>query len=212
MIARSGIVIPDGDEARGWAEDELAKPQYADAKPTWFDLWARDVGRFLRDLFTADGGGSFGPLALTILVVVLVAALVAAVLFWGIPRASRTVSTRRSDLLGSRDDRSAAQLRAEAERSAKSGDWNTATVLRFRALARGLIERDLIDPAPGATAHGIAREAATVFAEETEALRGCARAFDEVRYLDHSSTETQYRWLSDVDDRLAQRRPEAVPV
>lgn len=211
MTVRSGIVIPDGDEAQRWAEDELSKPQYAEAQPTWFDLWARDVGRFLRDLFTADGGGGFGPLALTILVIVLVAALVAAVLFWGIPRASRTVGSRSGDLLGSRDDRSAAQLRAEAERSAKGGDWDAATVLRFRALARGLIERDLIDPSPGATAQGIAREAATVFADEIEALRGCARAFDEVRYLDHSSTESRYRWLSDVDDRLAQRRPEAVP-
>lgn len=196
------VFVPDGDEARRWAEQELANPRYADAKPTWFDLWARDVARFFAELFTAGPAGAVGPVATIVISVVIVAALVAALLVWGRPRASRAIRRGRGDLLGARDDRTAAELRAEAERSARAKDWDAATVLRFRALARGLLERDLIDPSPGATAQAIAREAAREFAGEEAALRSAALAFDEVRYLQHPASEQTYRDLAATDERL----------
>ncbi|MEU4016313.1 DUF4129 domain-containing protein [Microbacterium sp. NPDC028030] len=212
MILRfDDLFVPDGDEARRWAQDELANPRYADATPTWFDLVARDVGRFLADLFSSQNGANVGPWALIVVSVIIVVALIAALLIWGRPRSSRAVRRARADLLGASDDRTAAQLRSEAERSARDGDWNMATVLRYRALARGLLERDLIAPAPGATAQAIAREASTVFADEADAMRRAAVLFDDVRYLGHPATAQSYRDLADTDDRLRTRRPEAVP-
>lgn len=212
MILRlDDVFIPDGDEARRWAEEELSNPRYADAKPTWFDLLARDIGRFIASLFDSDGGVNLGPVGLIVVSIVIVAALVAALIFWGRPRSPRAVRRMRNDLLGERDDRTAAQLRAEAERSARAGDWDTATILRFRALARGLLERDLIDPAPGATAQAIAREAASVFPVEVDAVRRAATAFDDVRYLQHPSDADRYRALAETDDRLSALHPEAVP-
>lgn len=205
------LFVPDGDEARRWAEEELSNPRYADAKPTWFDLVARDIGRFLADLFTAENGGNVGPWALIIVTAIIVAALITALIIWGRPRSSRAVRRARTDLLGEQDDRSAAQLRADAERSARDGDWDTATVLRYRAIARGLLERDLIDPAPGATAQSIAREASAVFADEAGAMRRAAVSFDDVRYLRHPATEESYRDLAATDERLRARRLEAVP-
>ncbi|WP_036303404.1 MULTISPECIES: DUF4129 domain-containing protein [unclassified Microbacterium] len=212
MISRfDDLFIPDGDEARRWAEDELANPRYADAKPTWFDLVARDIGRFLADLFSSDNGANIGPSALIIVTVVIVAALIAALVIWGRPRSSRAVRRARGDLLGESDDRTAAQLRSDSERSARAGDWNTATILRYRAIARSLLERDLIDPAPGATAQSIARDAAAVFADEAPALRRAAVAFDDVRYLGRPATEEIYQDLAATDERLRTRRLEAVP-
>lgn len=205
------LFVPDGDEARRWAEEELSDPRYADAKPTWFDLVARDIGRFIADLFTSDNGANVGPWALIIVSAVIVAALITALIIWGRPRSSRAVRRARTDLLGEQDDRSAAQLRADAERSARGGDWDTATVLRYRAIARGLLERDLIDPAPGATAQSIAREASAVFADEAGAMRRAAVSFDDVRYLRHPATEESYRDLAATDERLRTRRLEAVP-
>lgn len=199
-------LIPDGDEARRWAEEELSNPRYADAKPTGFDLFARDIGRFLVDLFSTGNGQGVGPLALIVVTVIIVAALVTALIVWGRPRRSRAVPLGRSVLLGERDDRTAAELRAEAERSARGGDWDAATVLRYRALARGLWERDLVEPAPGATAQAIAREASVVFPDESDSLRSAARAFDEVRYLRHTADETTYRALASTDERLRARR------
>jgi len=160
--------------------------------------------------------GAAAPIGTTIIVIVIVAALVVALLVWGRPRASRAVR-RRGDLLGERDDRTAAQLRSEAEAQAKEGNWSEALVLRYRAMARGLIERDLIDPAPGATAQGIARSAAEPFPGFADRLHGSATAFDTVRYLGSPALKSDYAVVAAVDDELRRATPvlaaaEAVPV
>lgn len=204
-------LVPDGDEARRWAEEELSNPRYADAEPTWFDLVARDIGRFIADLFSADNGQGVGPVALVVVSVIIVAALITALIVWGRPRRSLATARRRIDLLGDPDDRTAAELRAEAERRARDGDWDAATVLRYRALARALWERDLVEPAPGATAQAIAREAGGIFPDEADALRRAALAFDDVRYLEHPGDEATYRALAETDDRLRSRRVDGVP-
>ena len=205
------VFVPDGDEARRWAEEELSNPRYADAKPTWFDLLARDVMRFLADLFSGENGASVGPTALIVVTVLIAAALITALIVWGRPRRSRAIRRAHGDLLGAADDRSAAQLRADAERSARQSDWDAAVVLRYRAIARSLLERDLIDPAPGATAQSIARSASAVFTDEAEALRRAAASFDDVRYLRHPAAEDDYRHLAATDERLRAHRPEGVP-
>lgn len=206
---------PDGDEARRLAEQELQNPRYAEAKPTWFDYLAEDVAEFISGLFSPDTGQQVGSIALVIVVAVIVAALITVLILWGRPRASRRISRRRSDLLGERDDRTAAQLRADAENRARDGDWDAATVLRFRALARGLLERDIVDPAPGATAQAIAREAATALGAHAVELTSAAGSFDDVRYLRHPASEDSYQRLSATDDLLSRATMparEAVPV
>ncbi|MCT1477270.1 DUF4129 domain-containing protein [Microbacterium sp. p3-SID336] len=211
ILPADAPLIPDGDEARRWAEQELANPRYADAKPTWFDLVARDVARFLADLFSSGNGAAVGPAALIVVTVLIALALVVALLIWGRPRRSRAVRRPNTHLLGADDDRTAAQLRSDAERSARDGDWDTAVVLRYRAIARSLLERDLIDPAPGATAQSIARSASGVFTDEAAAMSRAAAAFDDVRYLRHPASEQDYRELTATDERLRARRPEVVP-
>ncbi len=207
MILRGEWIIPDGDEARRWAEEELSRTVYAEAKPTAFDLWARDVGRFLGELFSGEGGSSAAPGAIVVVIVIVIGALLAALLYWGIPRRSRTRPRQGFDLLGDADDRDAAQLRADAARSARDGDFSEATILRYRALARSLLERDLIDPAPGATAQAIARETAVIFPGEGAELAGAAAAFDEVRYLGFAGTAERYEHLVELDDRLRAHAP-----
>lgn len=204
------VRVPDGDEARRWAEQELADPRYADAKPTWFDLIARDIGRFLADLFSSDNGASVGPSALIVVSIIVFGALVAALIIWGRPRRAQATRGPRGGLLGADDDRSAAQLRADADRAARAEDWDEATILRFRALARGLLERDLIDPSPGATAQAIAREVSSVFPVETDPVRRAAVSFDDVRYLRHPATAERYAELAATDERLSTLRPDLV--
>ena len=46
---------------------------------------------------------------------------------------------------------------------ARAAEWDAAIVLRFRALARGCLERGVVDPPPGATVHAFARAAARAF-------------------------------------------------
>ncbi|MDT0156786.1 DUF4129 domain-containing protein [Microbacterium sp. ARD32] len=206
VLPLTDILIPDGDEARRWAQEELAQREYQAAKPTWFDELAAGVVQWFLDLFTARGAAGFAPLATTVIVVVVIAALVVALLVWGRPRASRAVPRRR-ELLGEHDDRTAAQLRAAAERSAREQDWDSAVVMRYRALARDLLERDLIDPSPGATAQAIAREGSAPFPASAERLHAAATAFDAVRYLRAPADERAYRELAATDDALRSAAP-----
>ena len=203
-------LIPDGDGARELAEKELAKPEYQAAKPTLIDQWARAVVDFLIQLFTPQRAVDLGPWAAIVIGVVLVAALIAVLLIWGRPRRSRSRPSG-AVLLGAADDRSAAELRADAERAARAADWAEAIVLRYRAVARSLIERDLIAPAPGATAQTIAREAVVPFPGEGEALHDAAVAFDDVRYLGHAGSAELYRALAQTDDRLRALKPALLP-
>ncbi|WP_298868089.1 DUF4129 domain-containing protein [uncultured Microbacterium sp.] len=206
LPAADDLFIPDGDQARQWAEDELSKQAYQAAKPTWFDEWALGVVKWISELFSGKGTGDLAPVFLTIIVLVIVLALVVALLVWGRPRASRSTH-RRAELLGERDDRTAAQLRAEADRATRDRDWDTAVVLRYRALARGLLERDLIDPAPGDTAQGIARQAAAPFPGFADRLHATATAFDAVRYLRTPADEEMYSLLAATDDELRTAPP-----
>lgn len=210
IFAAGAPLIPDGDEARQWAEDELAKPKYAEAKPTFFDEVSRAVAQFFIDLFSGTGGAGMGPAAMIVVVVLIVAALIASIIIWGRPRRSFARATAHVDLLGSADRRSASQLRTDADRSAKAGDWDEAIALRYRALVRSLVERDLLSPAPGATAQILAREAGTAFPSEAGALVAAAATFDDVRYLRHPGSADRYRELAATDARLQATRPELV--
>lgn len=205
MIAAAPL-IPDGDEARRWAEQELADPIYREAEPTAFDRVARAVGDFVGSLFTGGAPSALTPWIALIVIAVLAGIVVLAFVVWGRPR--RAVRSRTPlELFGTVDVRSADELRSDAARAAGRDDWDEALVLRFRALARGLVERTVLDPEPGATVHRFAREAAEAFPGQQHALTAAADRFDDVRYLKRHADAGAYRTLEDLDDRIARTTP-----
>ena len=80
-------------------------------------------------------------------------------------------------------------------------------MLRFRALARGVAERGILEPAPGATVHAFARQAGRAFPAEDERLDAAASAFDDVRYLRRPGTAELYAVVAAADDALVAARP-----
>ena len=205
LLARTVPVEPDGDQGRQWMLDELGKPVYQQARPTWFDLASKAILDWLRDLLAGASSGS-GAVALVLVVLLLAALLVGAFLVFGRPALNRR--SRGSDaLFGEDDSRQVAELRASAERAASSGDFTTAIEELFRALARGLAERTLLDLYPGMTAHGFARDAARPFPEHADRLAAVAADFDAVRYLGGTGTAEQYRRLAELERELRTARP-----
>ncbi len=200
-------LTPDGDEARRWAESELSKPEYAEAQPTLVDRIARAIGDFLRDLFSAelpDGAGQVFAIVAALVIAVL---LVAAILVWGLPRVRPRSRAATAELFGETEARTAAQLRRDAASRAAREDWDAAIVLRFRALARGLAERGIVEPPPGATVHAFARAAGRPFPDSAAELESAAAAFDDVRYLRRPGTADLYRRVAAVDDAVTAARP-----
>lgn len=198
---------PSPEEAREWLRRELDDPAYDIAEPTPFDRAARAVGDFLGGLFSPHVPDGWGPAAAVVALVFVTLLVVAALLIWGRPRPVAKSRAASAELFGDDEGRSADLLRRDAEAAAAAQDWDAAVVLRFRAIARLLSERVIVDPAPGATAQAFAREAARAFPASAARLRAAAGVFDDVRYLRRPATGATYRTVAALDDELAAARP-----
>ncbi|GEB44430.1 hypothetical protein MTE01_03750 [Microbacterium testaceum] len=210
-MAAAFPLLPDPDQARDWAEQELGDPVYQAAEPNVVDRISQAIGKFLEDLLRVPDNDGWGPSALVVLGIIVVALIVVALLIWGRPRLSTRASEPARALFDDDDDgRSADDLRADATVAADRGEWDDAIVLRFRAFARGLTERGLVDPPPGATVRAFARETATALPALVPLLDPAATTFDDIRYLRRPGTRERYRQVADLDDAAVRAR--VVPV
>lgn len=198
-------VVPDAPEARDWLLEELSKPEYAAAQPSLFDLLSQEFYAWLVRLFQPGESVPLDWLPVAI-VALVVAALVAALLIWGVPRVNRR-SRAATGLFGDDDRRTSAELRSAAARAAGAGDWTLAVLEQFRAVARGLAERTIVLVSPGTTAHDFAGRASAAFPTASDDLADAADGFDGVRYLGRDGTPDQYERLRALDGRLQKLSP-----
>ncbi|MFD4422743.1 DUF4129 domain-containing protein [Agromyces sp. NPDC058484] len=196
---------PDAPEARRWLQDELAKTEYQNARPNAFDLAMQAIRDWFVSLFEGATGLP-GPLLTLLGVVVVAVVVVVGLLVFGVPRLRRR---RRAPapLFDDADRRDLETLRRAAAAAAAAGDWPLAIEERFRALARGMVERDLIRVHPGTTARGVADAATAPFPRHEHALRAAAADFDAVRYLGRAGTSERYDALTDLEGALARAAP-----
>jgi hypothetical protein len=192
---------PGRDAARDAAARELSDPAYGSAEPSWFDRALRWVLNRLDDLFagiaSVSPGGFLGLLILLVLVVVIV--VVIRLRVGPLARnASVAVFTGRP--------RTAAEHRQAAEAAAARGELAEAVRERFRAIARGLEERGVLDERSGRTVAELAREAGSRLPEHAVALRSAALMFDDVWYGGRDATPEGYQRLADLDLTLAGAR------
>jgi Domain of unknown function (DUF4129) len=168
------------DEGRAAAARELLKPIYHRDDPTLYERVQRWIGDLLARLLVravqVAPGGPWG-----VFVFVIVVAAIVALAVWRRGAVARTGSRPELALFGD-DDRSADEMRAEADRAAAAADWVRAVQERFRAVVRGLEERTIIDRRPGWTADEAAAAAGRSLPELAGELMAGARLFDEVTY------------------------------
>ncbi|GAA4367807.1 DUF4129 domain-containing protein [Agromyces bauzanensis] len=198
-------VDPDAPEARRWLEDELSKPEYQSAQPNAFDLAMQAIRDWIAILFEGATGIP-GPLLALLAVTIVAVLVVVGLLVFGVPRLRRR-RRAAAPLFDDADRRDLETLRRAAAAAAAAGDWPLAIEERFRALARGLVERDLIRVHPGTTARGVADAATSPFPGHGPALRAAAADFDAVRYLGRPGTRERYRALTDLERAIAVAAP-----
>lgn len=192
----TGIDI-DSDAAHDAAQRELGKPIYP--RPTLTDQLTAWLDRILYKVFTdgswLPGGWITAALLLTVIAVAV---------FVAIRIARRTMGTRRSAGRPMFDSHqlSAAQHRAESERSAAQGDWASAIRHRTRAIARQLEETDVLNPVPGRTATELARDAGAALPDLSAEFQRAAGTFNDVSYGAQAGTPTGYGQIADLDRAL----------
>jgi Domain of unknown function (DUF4129) len=202
---------PTAQQARAQLSAELSKPEYQAARPSGLTLLLQQaqqsISKWLDDLFNGLGGAPISPdLIVLVIVVLAIVALVVLFLVFGLPRINRR-SAKVGALFGDEDDRDSVALRRAAERSAAARDYTTAIAEEFRSIARALAERTVITTFPGTTASGFAAHAGGAFPDFRQALRDCAAAFDDVRYLGAVGTEAQWQAMSALELGLRSARP-----
>lgn len=151
---------------------------------------------------------STGTILLVILlIVVLGTALLLILRKMGKPRKDhKSAGKAPKHLAGTPDEvplTGAALHRHQAERAARSGDWQEAIRERFRAVIATLDERGLLPERADRTADEAARDAGDLLPEHAAALREAARAFDEVEYGDYLGAPEGYTVISAVDEAVA---------
>jgi Domain of unknown function (DUF4129) len=187
----------DHDAAHQAAQRELDKPIYPKAS------LSQRVHEWIHDLLfrLLEKGSSVpgGWLTLSVLFTLLIVAIVI-----GIRVARRTIRTHHGGdyQLFDTAQLSADQHRAIAERFAAEGNWTAAIRHRLRAVARGLEETRILDPAPGRTANELARDAGARMPHLESELLQAAIAFNDVTYGETPGKPAAYQTIVDLDDHL----------
>ena len=127
--------------------------------------------------------------------------------------ARRTIRTRRGAdyQLFDTGQLSADQHRAIAERFAAEGNWTAAIRHRLRAVARGLEETRILDPAPGRTANELAHDAGARLPHLALEFSQAATTFNDVTYGEIPGTPAAYQMIVDLDDHLRFRSAAGQP-
>lgn len=202
-MAAEPPVLPGRDEARRWAEEELAKPEYRDAAPGWLDsVWA-DILDWLRSL---DGGSGPDTTVAAPWIGVAIAVLIGAAVVLARPRLNAKAK-RAGDVFDVGTTVSAEAYRGRAVAAAAAGNWSAAAVDCFRALVRTAEDRTLFDARPGRTADEVAHELATPFPSEAGRLTEAARTFDGIRYGNESAGQADYAAVRELDIALQSLTP-----
>lgn len=198
-----GPLTPGQEEAQRWAEEELLRRIYH-ARPSLGD---RILAWFL-DLFNqySDGEGVTGLVLLITPLIIAIAFLAFRLVKGPIRRASRIAT--QSNIVLENELRTAAELRAAAQRALAAGDYNAAVLDSFRAIAVSFHERALLEERAGRTAVEIAQDGATSFPLLASDLARAARLFDAICYGHGTADHSQAQWLISLDRELSKTRPQ----
>lgn len=204
-MAAEPPVVPGRDEARRWAQEELAKADYREATPGWLaDFWAGVVD-WLRSL---DGGGSdVDAPAAAPWIGVAIAVLIGVAIILARPRLNAK-ARRVVDMFDADPTLTATAYRSRADAAAAAGNWNAAVVDSFRALVRTAEERNVLDVQAGRTADEVARHLAGPFSAEAGRLAEAARTFDGIRYGKEPADQETYLSMRGLDTVLRSLKPQ----
>lgn len=193
--------VPDPGTAHDWLRRELLKPEYQPSLVERIKDWFNHLFEKAQ-----SGTGNFAGLGRPLLLVLLL--LIVAGIVFLVFRLRRNPSGGREAAAVFGDvRRTAAEHRKLAQAAFEGGEWDAAVVEAMRALAARLVERQLVDDVPAATAHEVTTLATPRFPSYEQQLETAARVFDETRYGDRRATRERARAMLDLDRELGAASP-----
>lgn len=194
---------PTPAEARQWLSDELSGSSYDTP-------WLESVTRWILDQLAKllDGINNLTNGGASTIITVLVAWVVIALLVWVLPKVRRESVVARPDGAVLDDlTITAGTYRSLAAQSFAEGRYDDACLDAFRAIAKDMSDRTLLDDAPSRTAHEVSKALALPFPDHADALAQAANMFDAVRYGHRRATVEQASLVLQLDTELVRTRP-----
>jgi hypothetical protein len=193
---------PTPAEARDWLEQEL---QGSDYQNPWLDSVIRWIIDQVRTLL--DGANNLANSGVSLVVTVLVALVVIALLVWVLPKVRRESIVAQDGAVLQDLTITPGIYRDRAAQAFKDGRYDDAVLDGFRAIAKDMSDRTLLDDAPGRTAHEVSLALAPPFPDHAERLARAADVFDSVRYGHRRATVDQAGEVQHLDAELIRTRP-----
>ncbi len=192
---------PTPPQAREWLKQELQGPQY---RSPWLDSVLRWITNLLNTLL--DGARNLA--GLSPLITALMALLVIVLLVWVLPRVRREPRTSAPAGAVLEDlTITSGHYRDLASQALREGRFDDAVLDGFRAIAKDMSDRRVLDDAPGRTAHEVSLALAAPFPGHAGQLAGAANLFDSVRYGHRRANSEQATRIHRLDAELTATRP-----
>ena len=178
---------PTPAEARKWLSDELQGSSYHDGWLSSAIRWILDqIGKLL------DGANHLANSGLSPVITVLVALVAIALVVWVLPKVRREPFLDRPGGPVFVDPTiTASTYRKLASRAFEDERYDEAVLNGFRAIAKDMSDRTLLEDAPGRTAHEVGQKLAQPFPDQARRLAQSADIFDAVRYGHRRATADQ---------------------
>ncbi|WGH81714.1 hypothetical protein QDX25_00585 [Auritidibacter ignavus] len=205
MVMMSPPLTPDAEQARQWTEEELSKPEYAEADPGPIIELIDNLVEWFQDLATVEFSGS-GELGVIVLALALVALLIALVL-WLRPGRTGRVKTTSTDEVEVAADVTATEYLDRARRHVAEQDYAHALADALRSMIRDGQQRDLVSERPSLTATFATTELAEAFPPFTEQLEQAAVRFNATFYAHQSPSATDATQMIELAEKLHQAKP-----
>jgi len=197
---------PTPAEARRWLSDELSRPDYHDP---WLDTVIRWILEQLGKLL--EGANHLANGGLSPVITALVAVFVIALLVRVLPKVRRDSIDASPDGAVLVDPTiTPSTYRKLAAEAFADGRYDAAVLDGFRAIAKDMSDRTLLDDSPGRTAHEVSLELAQPFPDHAVRLAQAANIFDAVRYGHRRATSEQADHIRALDAELVKTRPAPV--
>jgi len=193
--------FPDPESARELLQDELARPEYQEPFLERVARWFNELVDSARDA-TATSGGLSQLAALVLLALLVVGVAVALSRL----RANPTPAT--SGTVFSEAPETAEEHRRRANAALRQEQWGEAVIESVRALASGLVERNLMPEQSGVTVHEIGWRATELFPAHRSRLETMTAIFDETRYGERAADAVVAREVVALEAEIAVRTPE----